>query len=381
MLDAVKRASSTVVFLTMLAACGAPRTAAAPPPTNVPPSTAEEQASPSTPSPPEVASSSPAPRAGCRYEADEAQIRISPPDDEDAFTVSVSSATIFPASRADGSPEAEVDGRLRFTGFVTPTFFRTATPRELEGFGRIPAGLATTRFAAGAQGVLASVRLSWSPPRSRSPFAPEPTTWYLTLMLPELPCDAFAPYTAVEDPERVEMSGELVFGPEELRLRDAPDSDRWLHLLREGGVPLLPRDTRGTWTRVEVPSSEGASIAGWVESHLLTTRRPPSGEDYLIGALGNDPAPSGTRARARLRRGAPVFAVPGRGAWATVASDELFDVRVDGPESGWVLLEPVRDVRVVGWSEGRSESRGTQRAWVRREDVRELQPDRQPPDR
>lgn len=301
----------------------------------------------------------------CQYESENETITVTVDDVDTRLGVRVSRATLTPGNEW-GDLRAQVRGSLEFEGQSSSRILRTTEDRRIDGFGILPSGLLVTQARSLGATVATRVLLTWqSPDGSR----------YQTHVTAEYDCDQLAVYRGAEDRYRrvIASRGDLVFGPNTLTIHARPGTGGTLELFAPAGVSLFRRQQRRGWTRVEVPSSQGAVLTGWVESDALATSRPEQARtlDTLIAGSGSgrppDELPS-LRRRANLRVGASVFASPGDGRWATVRSGDDFVVR-EFPESEWLLIESAPDA-TLAWA-----SRAPLRfGWVRRSDVEHLEP-------
>ena len=306
---------------------------------------------------------------GCSYHVDRSQVDVEPEGDT-AFTVGAGPLRLHPR---DGEEErsliARVDGPLRFEGTEPATAMALARPVSLEGFGTLPAGLRLWTVGRRGETVDVRVRVTWrAAPR---PFTQRQAGSTARITLPRQACDSIAYYSQVESPESRDVAGEIVYGPEEVTLHAEPGSDTTLHVEGTTAVGLVLREERDEWARVELPSSFGASIAGWVRRAELGRTPPPSRpENFAYGGLAPASEEPGRTGTARLRVGAPVLAAPSGAPWAVIGADASFEVRELEPDAPWILIEAAPNAEVVGWRG--NDGRRSQRAWVSRADVLEL---------
>jgi len=267
-----------------------------------------------------------------------------------------------------GRLRARVEGPLQFEGALTPVSMALARPIELTDFGSLPAGTRLSRLRIADEQLEVRAQVTYHPPVEPMTIPQSHATW---IALPPQPCDALVYFDQVESPDEVAPAGEVRFGPVETLLRAAPGSERALRLGSRRGVPLLVRETRGDWSRVEVASSFGVSVGGWVRRDALVDEpREAEGGDSVFTVLADPPAAVGRTGTARVRAGAPVHAAPRGPRWATIGEAATFEVRELEPGAEWIVIESAPNARVVGWTG--DDELGVWRAWVRRGDVTRL---------
>jgi hypothetical protein len=330
--------------------------------------------------PPPAPALRPVPTTGCSWAIDDAEVEVvAAGEGEPALTlgVRVSRAVLWPGAEPHRLV-ARVEGSLAFEASASVGALRLASQRDIEGFGSLPAGVRVSELAQGDERSLAAtVALNWRRPDSSSPYTMRMNAdIYRTLVaLPGLSCADLIENRLAPRPTRAgTQSGELAFGPRELVLHAEPDADGASLVLRsDRAVVVFVQQRRRTWRRIDVASDEGGSLSGWVDASELG-RLPPldlPGGGGVIGALGGRRATDGVAGVARVRRGARVFAAPGRGGWATVHNGDGFLVRIADAQP-WALIEAAPDAVVVWWSV--DDELGANRAWVRREDVLAFEP-------
>jgi hypothetical protein len=106
---------------------------------------------------------------------------------------------------------------------------------------------------------------------------------------------------------------------------------------------LTELDRRGAWRKVGM-ANEGVMVTGWVRAAELAKDPEGRGLGYGYGCTGDHasdemfgftggPSP----VTARIRPGTQIYALPGKGAWASVTRDAEFRVRMAGAD--WATVD------------------------------------------